>query len=172
MMLDIVLDLINSLLFIVSGNQATSTVGYAMILTIFFYPVIISLFRIGFIFLIFFSGENRRFSIDRLRSPQLDETVSSKDSALLGYWIRVYEAYGFRYVASYRLAKVTNAFLAPLSKPILEIDACFTYIRKWLSLKKAMEHRDFDIDLGEYFNNQKPSFPVDFRFYVSNFVPL
>ena len=54
MMLDIFLDFINSLLFIVSGNPATSTVGYAMILTIFFYPVIISLFRIRFIFLIVF----------------------------------------------------------------------------------------------------------------------
>ena len=84
-------------------------------------------------------------------SPQLYEIVSSKDTTLLEYWIRVYEAYGFRDVASYRLAKVTNAFFAPLSKPILEITACFTYIRKWLSLKKAMRHRDFDIDLGRYF---------------------
>ena len=64
----------------------------------------------------------------------------------------MYEAYGFQEVASYRLAKITNAFFAPLSKPILEITACFTYIRKWLNLKKAMRtNPDFDIDLGACF---------------------
>ena len=111
------------------------------------------------------------YQLDRLHSPQVYETVASKDTTLLEDWIRVYEAYGFGEVASFRLAKVTNAFFAPLSKPILEITACFTYIRKWLSLKKAMQHKDFDIDLGGYFNYQKPPFPVYFRFHSSNLVP-
>ena len=71
---------------------------------------------------------------------------------LLEDWIRVYEAYGFQEVASFRLAKLTNAFFAPFSKPILEISSCFTYIRKYLKLKKSMRtNPDFDIDLGSYF---------------------
>ena len=90
--------------------------------------------------------------VDRRPYPKNSETSTSKDTTLLEDWIRVYEAYGFKEVASYRLAKITNAFFAPLSKPILEITACFTYIRKWLSLKKAMRtNPDFDIDLGACF---------------------